>query len=108
MYTFGCGKYGRLGTGDEEDRTSPVKLVVKDNVDRNVVFRMVSKMLYNSILFLDTELFKINAYRRVCLYILRSFQHLFWREPVLDCPFLRAILTKHLPGIEHTPERLLD
>ncbi|XP_045176506.2 probable E3 ubiquitin-protein ligase HERC3 [Mercenaria mercenaria] len=42
LYTFGCGKYGRLGTGDEEDRLEPVKIKAKDDDKGNITFRKVS------------------------------------------------------------------
>jgi alpha-tubulin suppressor-like RCC1 family protein len=43
LFTFGCGKYGRLGTGKEEDRAEPVEILVKDNAEKSVNFRMVSE-----------------------------------------------------------------
>lgn len=41
LWTFGCGKYGRLGTGSETDSTEPVKIKCVDN-SGNVKLKLVS------------------------------------------------------------------
>lgn len=41
LYTFGCGKHGRLGSGSEEDRTEPIKISVTDE-NGKVSFQKVS------------------------------------------------------------------
>lgn len=35
VYTFGCGKHGRLGTGDETDRLVPVR--IKGGLDKEEI-----------------------------------------------------------------------
>ena len=35
LYTFGCGKHGRLGTGDEDDRLVPIR--IKGELDKEEI-----------------------------------------------------------------------
>lgn len=37
MYTFGCGKYGRLGTGDEADRLEPEHVKASSDGGREII-----------------------------------------------------------------------
>lgn len=55
LYSFGCGKYGRLGTGDEADRNKPVKINICDEKDATVKFKKVSCGIWHGAAIADSN-----------------------------------------------------
>ena len=45
LFAFGCGKYGRLGTGNEDDQLKPTKIEVRNEKEEAVKFNQVCALL---------------------------------------------------------------